>query len=300
MGFVYRVVLINIEGFGDVGKGFYNSGYQIYAILLTVSSVGIPTVISKLVAERVSKGDHRGAHRIFKISLMLFTGIGLLLSIALFVWAEQIATVVLNIPEVSSILMMLAPAIMFVAASSVMRGYFAGLGSMKAASISQTLEQLLKCVLTITIVYSLIGDDPVIMAAGGNLATTLAIMVSFSYLIVFYRRRRKGIMVGMESQVSPEEREQTWTLIKGILAISIPMTLGSLISIINNTIDTITISHVVQRFYEGEALELEAMRLVRNAFKSRNTYTHATSNNSSILHSTCTSNFIINGQEQYG
>jgi len=270
MGFVYRVVLINIPGFGEIGKGFYNSGYQIYAILLTLSSVGIPTVISKLVAERVSKGDHKGAHRIFRLCLMLFAGIGLVLSISLFFWAEQIATLVLNIPDVAHVLRVLAPAIVFVAISSVLRGYFAGLGSMKAASISQTLEQFFKCVLTITLVYSFLGDEPVLMAAAGNLATTLAILLSFSYLVIFYRRRRKGILFSEQEQNLPEENEKSWTLIKTILAISVPMTLGSLVSIINNTIDTITISHIVQNFYDytiivAENYELEAMRLVRNA-----------------------------------
>ncbi|MCL2383479.1 MAG: oligosaccharide flippase family protein [Oscillospiraceae bacterium] len=271
LGFVYRIVMMNIPGFGDVGKGFYNSGYQIYAILLTVSSVGIPTVISKLVAERVGKGDNKGAHRIFKISLVMFTSIGLMLSLALFFFAEQIATFVLNIPEIGHILRALAPAIVFVAVSAVLRGYFAGLGSMKAASVSQTLEQFLKCVLTITLVYSFIGSDPVIMAAAGNLATTLAIIVSFSYLFVFYQRRRKGILEPIQNkEVSEEAKEKTWTLVKAILVISVPMTLGSLVGIINGTIDTITIARVVQGTYEGvltrpEELRAYAMELVRNA-----------------------------------
>ena len=69
LGFLYRLVIINIEGFGDVGNGYYSTGYQIYALLLTLSSVGIPTVISKLVSERVAIGDHKSAHRIFKVAL---------------------------------------------------------------------------------------------------------------------------------------------------------------------------------------------------------------------------------------
>ena len=266
MGFVYRLVMMNVEGFGDVGNGFYNAGFQIYAVLLTISSVGIPTVISKLVAERVSKGDNRGAHRIFRASLALFGAVGLALSIALFVWAQQIATFVLNIPDVGYILRALAPGIVFVAISAVLRGYFAGLGSMKAASISQTLEQFFKCVLTITLIYAFIGNDPVIMAAAGNLATTLAIVISFSYLFIFYQRRRKGIITNAEASCETVGKERTGSLVKIILAMSIPITLGSLVSIINNMIDTVTISHIVQNAYyymfeTRGALEGEVMRL---------------------------------------
>ena len=77
---------------------------------------------------------------------------------------------------------------MFVASSSVIRGYFAGLGSQKATSVSQTLEQFFNCALTITFVYALVGKDPAIMAAGGNVSTTLAIIISFTYLFIRYNR----------------------------------------------------------------------------------------------------------------
>lgn len=185
----------------------------------------------------------------------------------LFFGAELIATNVLNVPDVQNVLRVLAPAIMFVAASAVLRGYFSGLGSMKSTSIAQTLEQFFNCVLTITFVYSLVGKDPAIMAAGGNLSTTLAIIISFMYLYIFYKRRQKGILHDCKSQEVEMEDKTTKNLIKTILAFSIPMTLGSLISVINNTIDTITVSQCVQKAYEGliaggkEALEMEAMRL---------------------------------------
>jgi len=266
LGFVYRLVIINVEGFGDVGNGYYDAGYTVYSLLLTLSSVGIPTVISKLVSERVAIGDHKGAHRIFKASLKIFTIIGAILSIGLFFGAEIIASKVLNVPDVKYVLMVLAPAIMFVASSSVLRGYFAGLGSMKSTSVSQTLEQFFNCVLTITFVYALVGKDPAIMAAGGNVSTTLAILISFTYLLIFYKRRKKGILTECEAQSVPQEDKTTSKLIKTIFAISIPMTIGSLISVINNMIDTVTISNCIQTAFSGVLtakadLEAKAMEL---------------------------------------
>ena len=58
---------------------------------------------------------------------------------------------------------------------------------MKSTSVSQTLEQFFNCVLTITFVYALVGKDPAIMAAGGNLSTTLSIVLTFVYLIIYYK-----------------------------------------------------------------------------------------------------------------
>lgn len=266
LGFIYRLVIVNVEGFGDVGNGYYDAGYTVYSLLLTISSVGIPSVISKLVSERVVKGDHRGAYRIFKVSLTMFTIIGAVLSVALYFGADFIATTILDVPDIKYILMVLAPAIMFVAASSVIRGYFAGLGSQKATSISQTLEQFFNCVLTITFVYALVGKDPAVMAAGGNLSTTLSILISFTYLYIFYKRRKKGIIKDCEAQTVEQEDKTTGKLIKTILAISIPMTLGSLVSVVNNAIDTVTISNCIQTAFQGilstkEELEKIAMEL---------------------------------------
>ena len=54
LGFVYRVYLTNRQGFGDEGNAIYSGGYQIYALLLTISSIGVPNAISKLVSEKVA------------------------------------------------------------------------------------------------------------------------------------------------------------------------------------------------------------------------------------------------------
>jgi len=54
LGLVYRVYLTNKEGFGDQGNAIYGSGFNIYALLLTISSVGVPNAISKLVSEKIA------------------------------------------------------------------------------------------------------------------------------------------------------------------------------------------------------------------------------------------------------
>ncbi len=88
LGFIYRIYLTNREGFGDEGNAIYSSGYQIYALLLTISSIGVPNAISKLVSEKVAIGDDKGAHRIFKVALITFGLIGLTGTMILFLEAR--------------------------------------------------------------------------------------------------------------------------------------------------------------------------------------------------------------------
>lgn len=264
LGLIYRLVITNAEGFGNTGLGYYSTGYQIYSLLLALSSIGIPSVVSKMVSERIAIGDNKGAQRIFKISMTFFVSLGLVFSLLLFFAAEPIATLVFNVPDVKYVMQVLAPAIVFVAASAVFRGYFAGQNDMKPTSASQILEQFFNCVLSITFVYALIGKEPYIMAAGGNLSSTLAIIITFMYLILYYKRKKIRVS---KKQISPERNKTNGQLLKAILAMSIPITISSVISVVNPIIDSSTVSRCIQTAFASiitggkEALEAYAMNM---------------------------------------
>ena len=144
LGMVYTLYLTNREGFGDEGNGIVSSSYQIYAMLLTISSIGVPNAISKLVSERVAVGDHKGAHRIFKIAFATFAVIGLIGSLMLFFGAGIISETMASNTRSRNDNGSISPAIFFVAIASVMRGYFNGRQNVKATARSQTLEQVFK------------------------------------------------------------------------------------------------------------------------------------------------------------
>lgn len=264
LGLVYRLAITNIDGFGDLGNGYYSAGYQVYAVLLVLSSQGIPGAVSKLVSERIARGEYNNAHRVFKISLAVFGAIGLAFSLILFFGADYIAGTIMNVPPVSYVLRVLAPAIFFVCVSAVIRGYFAGLGTMSASSISQSMEQFFNCVLTILFVYATIGRDAYIMAAAGNVSTTLAVLISFSYLIFFYKKNIRGYRESSDDPVATDaasNRKMAWL----ILLTAIPLTIGSVISVVTAFIDTVTVSNCIQIAYSAiystkSALEEEAMR----------------------------------------
>lgn len=263
LGLVYRLVITNAEGFGDTGLGYYSAGYQVYALMLTLCSVGIPSVISKLVSERLAVGNKVGAQKIFKVALKLFFGIGLFLSVFLFVGADFIATNIYKVPDIAYVLRVLAPAIVFVSTSAVFRGYYAGQQNMKPTSVTQILEQFLNCVLSITFVYALIGKEPYIMAAGGNLSTTLSIIITFIYLVTYYKGHK--IKIDKDDIDAQEIEMSTKRLVKTILTISIPVTIGSIISVVSSLIDTVTVSNCIQQAFQGmvsggkDALEQIAM-----------------------------------------
>lgn len=250
LGLVYTLYLTNRQGFGDRGNGIVASGYQIYAMLLTISSIGVPSAISKLVSERIAVGDHKGAYRIFKIAFATFAFIGLIGSLLLFFGAGVIAKQWLQIPEAEMTLVALSPAIFFVAIASVMRGYFNGRQSMKTTARSQTLEQIFKTLLTIIIVEIVAVLSNVStewMAAGANLATTLATFLGFGYLYLFYKTQRREIAREIKETVN-YKNERVKNIIKKILFVSIPIALTAILSSINKNIDSFTVVRSLKEF----------------------------------------------------
>ena len=255
LGLVYKLYLTNKEGFGDAGNAIYSSGFQIYALLLTLSSIGVPNAISKLVSEKESVGDHKGAHRIFKIAFVLFAFIGLIGTLLLFFGAHHIAYNWLQIPDAELTLVALSPSIFFVAVASVIRGYFSGRENLKVTANSQTLEQIFKTFLTILIVEivaMLSKVNTVYMAAGATLATTLATFLSFGYLYLYYTSEKKEIREEIRKTTKRREASAL-SIAKKILMVSIPISLSSIMSSINKNIDSFTVVAGLKNFMSEEA-----------------------------------------------
>lgn len=234
---------------------FIAGGYQIYSLLLLLSTVGIPSAISKLVSEKLAKKDYFEAHRIFKVSFLLVSGIGLVGSIVLFALAEYISNDLLLIPESALTIKCLAPSIFFVSMSATIRGYFLGMQISKPTASSQTLEQILKTTFTILfveVIAYITCTSTELMAAGANLATTASVILSFVYIFRFYMLRRKEIWTNINSQEKKNDLETKKSIIKKVLLVAIPISLTSIIVSINKSIDTVTIMRGLTNFLTQE------------------------------------------------
>ncbi len=286
LGLVYRMVITNIDGFGDAGNGFYNAGFQVYTVLLAISSVGIPNAIAKMVSERAALNDYAAAHRVFKTALKLFSIIGLVATAILYVGADFIADKIMNMHGAQYVMRALAPSLFFVCISSVIRGYFQGLNDMRATSFSQMLEQVFKCGLTIVFVVLTVGvmpevmkffttatmlysedmsvTPPEIMAAWANVASSLATMLSLGYLFIFYIRNRKSINEKIELSQPTGTATSARMLVKMILMLSIPMSLASIITAINRVVDLATITRGIELAFSNGIPAISTLKAIAN------------------------------------
>ena len=248
VGLIYKLYLTNKEGFGDRGNAIYSAAFQIYALFLTISSVGVPNSISKLVSSKVAIGDNKGAYRIFKIAFALFGIVGFAGSSILFLGAETIANNYLQIPEAKLSLMALAPSVFLVSIEAVLKGYFNGRENISVTANSQSLEQIFKTLLTVAIVENIgkiSGNNTIVMAAGATLATTLATLFALMYLYKYFVDRKKEVWQEVISS-SYNNKERINKIIKNILLVSIPISLSALFSALSKTIDALTVVRILK------------------------------------------------------
>lgn len=253
IGLVYKLYLTNKEGFGDRGNAIYSSAFQIYAIFLTISSIGVPNAISKLVSSKVAVGDNKGAYRIFKIAFALFGILGFAGSSILFFGANYISNMYLQIPEAELALLALSPSVFLVSIASVLRGYFNGRENLSVTANSQSLEQVFKTIFTVLVVgqiASISSNNTILMAAGATIATTLATLFSVAYLYRYFIKRKKEVW--QEVTLSTVLKKDSITkIIKNILVVSVPIALCALFSSTTKTIDALTVVRIL-RNYIGE------------------------------------------------
>ncbi len=259
LGVIYKLYLTNREGFGDKGNAVYSSGFQIYALFLTISSVGVPGAVAKLVSERVAIGDYKGAHRTFKIALIAFGTIGFLCSTILFLGAKYISNYFLQIPEAELTLIALSPSIFLVSISCVIKGYFNGRNNLKVTANAQSLEQLFKTALSVILVELtaiISGVDTTVMAAGANLATTISTFLCFFYLYRYYAVMKKEIKLEIKNTINHKPTRIRKT-IKQIFSVSIPMSMSAILGTINKNIDSMTVVRGLKKFLSEDEAKVE-------------------------------------------
>lgn len=258
LGMVYSLYLTNKSGFGDKGNAICYSAYQIYIIFLTISSIGIPNSISKIIAEELAVGNIKGAKRILKVAIVIFGSVGFLCSVVLYSFSGFIAHHFLQIKEAEFILKLLAPSIFWITISSVIRGYFNAKRKIKVSARVQTIEQVLKTIVTIIlveIVGKITHSNTELMAISSCLSLVLASIISFVYILICFVKneqydRSEYILSSYKYNMTIKE------ILKKILYIAIPVAMSSFLVSLSKNIDSFSVIRILsQKLGEETAKE---------------------------------------------
>ena len=141
IGALFKIPLANI--LSETGNADFNNAYNIYAVLLTISTAGLPVALSKMISEAKTLGRERQARRVLKVSFAAFLTLGILSFVIMWFGNEKCAAL-LNNPNAAYGIKALAPGVVCVGCLAAFRGFAQGSFRMTPTAVSQIIEAVSK------------------------------------------------------------------------------------------------------------------------------------------------------------
>ena len=220
IGAFYKIPLNAI--IGKQGFSYFNTAYEIYAVLLMVSTAGLPVAMSRMISQATAMHHYNQVRRVYNTAQTIFLGMGIVGSLLMTVFCRQLANF-LNQPDAWAAIGALGPSVLLICIMSTYRGFFQGQGNMLPTSVSQVLEALVKLIvgMAAALVLLKMTNSIPLAAAGAIFGVTASCLISALYLFGKFRSCYRDL---------PESSEQPFTMAataKGLMMIAIPITIGS-------------------------------------------------------------------------
>lgn len=258
IGLLYRSPLANI--IGDEGNGYYTAAYNIYTIILLVSSYSIPSAISKVIAERLALKQYKNAHRIFKCAIIYVVIIGGIASIFTYTCAKWLV-----VNESVMALRIFAPTIFLSGLLGVLRGYFQAHGTMLQTSCSQIIEQILNAVVSLAAAYlfmqAVSGQGKTVEAsygaAGSALGTAAGVVIALIFMLLMYLLNRKII----NNHIAHDKRKEVDSyghIFKIIIFMVTPVIMSTFVYNSSTTVNQTIYQKILELVYHVPTTEIAA------------------------------------------
>ena len=220
IGAIYKIPLNAI--IGKQGFSYYSTAYEIYNVLLMISTAGLPVAMSRMISQANSLGHSNRIRRIYKTSRAIFLTLGIAGSLLMTLFCRQLAEFQ-NQPDAWAAIGALGPCCLLICIMSTFRGFFQGHSNMLPTSVSQVLEAVVKLVVGMLAALLLLkSTGSVSLAAGGAiLGVTISCMASSVYLFGKFRKAYGAL------EPSSEAAESYSDTAKRLMAIAVPITIGS-------------------------------------------------------------------------
>lgn len=238
LGFVYKIFLSRL--IGAEGIGLFYTVFPILMFLITLTTAGLPIAISKLVAEALVEEDTRRVKRIVTVSMKAVITLSVIFTALMLVLAPWITTNVLTDPRAYYTLLAMAPIIVIIAISSILRGYFQGLQNMTPNAVGSILEQIARIGAVLVFATYLLPYGLEYAAAGAMIGMVIGELVGLLYLVYVYYSRyslRKMPHVPSNKPLEPFRK-----MLSSVLEIAMPVTLSRIVGSIAYTLEPILVT----------------------------------------------------------
>ncbi len=220
IGAFYKIPLKMI--IGDQGYGYFVTAYDIYTVLLLISTAGLPIAMSRMISQATALGHYNQVRRVYATARGIFLGLGVVSTALMMGFSHQLAAFQKQ-PDAWAAIFCLGPCALLMCVMSTYRGFFQGQGNMRPTSNSQILEAGFKLVVGLVVAYAVMkATNSVAYAAGGAiLGVTVSCLASAVYLNCLQKPAYR------ELPITDDEPKSYGKTAKQLLAIAVPITIGS-------------------------------------------------------------------------
>ncbi|MBE6042296.1 MAG: polysaccharide biosynthesis protein, partial [Clostridiales bacterium] len=240
-GAIFRIPLTNM--IGAEGQSYYGAAYPVYQLFYVVATAGFPVAISRMVSERIAHGDYINAHKSYKIALKTTIVVSLIAFSVCFFGADIIAGLVKNSGAALSI-RAISIALLFTPIAASLRGYFQGNQRMTPTAVSQVVEQMVRVAVGLALAFLFFRTSLQRAAAGATFGASAGMIAAMVVLLVIYFRQKDQRAAEFKRSVIRIETDRQ--RFRELVEIVIPITIGSAIMPLMNTIDLAVIMRRLQ------------------------------------------------------
>lgn len=243
------------------GGIYFGAANNIYLLLLIIATGGIPSAISRMISERYAIGRPGEAQRIYRAALWFGAAAGVVIATLMFVLAPQIAYI-MDVPDASTSIRAIAPALLLFPVIAMMRGYFQGRQMMMAGGISQIVEQVARVLVAVGLALLVLtwgwGDRWI--AAAATFGSVFGSIGAFAVMLLYARRLRRmdakdaktGLAAGKQASAriqAPQEKLPYRSIYKEMFSISIPIVIAAMTVQFMYNFDTSLFLRLTSGFY---------------------------------------------------
>ena len=253
-GAIFKIPLANLVGMEAMG--YFGSAYAIYNFLLALATAGIPTGISTMIAKSIAQKKYKDISSVLKIAATIFLIFGAVLTLLGMIFFRPLAEM-MNSIDARWCVLAIMPAVFFITAVAIFRGFFQGHNNMVPTAISNVIEAFLKLVAGYGFALILhLQEYPKPVVVGGAMAgVTFGTVISALFMLIRYMTRGVSYRLTVSDCLHDESTPRK-TLTKQFLGITFPIMLSSITANLMSALDAFFVVNRMELYMSSDQANL--------------------------------------------
>jgi len=257
LGFISGMYIARV--LGAEGIGILMMAHPLVPLVITITELGLPVAISKLVAEAQARGERMKVRRILYVSLAVTGVLSVSLTTISILGSEWIASILLSDQRAYYAMLAITPIAPIIAVSAVLKGYFRGMQQMKTIAASDVLEHTVQIACVLALVHLLLPYGIAYAAAGAMAASVVSEAISLLFLMISYKLYGESKMSG---ETWASHLKQGRSTLGELLQIGLPTTGHGVVHSLYNSFQPLLITTSLALYGIGTALATKQFGLL--------------------------------------